>query len=380
MGVLAKRLSRGSLAIQPAIVSDIYDAALDPHGLQGLAAIVMAAGEGSSAALGILRANAFEEAAVHNLPDKALQDYAAYYRHINPCVPLALAHHPDSISRFTDLILQPDLERTEFHTDFLRVHDTVRCMGVPAVPIGSRLLLQFSVHRSRGSMDFSDDDVARLQGLTPHLQRAVQLRRRLNLDLHMNAGLAALERMAFGCVICDGAGHVLFANHAAEMLEASGVMTLVSRQGLLARNPNQSRQLAASIAATAAGSSGDALVLTTRDGTRVFVLTAPLPMRLGGQPGRVLVTFRSEAAATPLDAAALQRLFPLTTAEARLALALAAGHSLADYAAEHRVSDNTLRTQIASILHKTGTENQRELVRLLGLLPPIDRQAGKGIR
>lgn len=31
------------------------------------------------------------------------------------------------------------------------------------------------------------------------------------------------------------------------------------------------------------------------------------------------------------------------------------------------------RTQIASILHKIGTDNQRELVRPLGLPPPVDR-------
>ncbi len=380
MGVVPGRPIRGSLAIQPAIVSDIYDAALDPEGLQGLTAIVMAVGEGSSAALGILHGNAFAEAAICNLPDKALQDYAAYYRHINPCIPLAMARHPNSISRFTDLMPETDLERTEFHTDFLRVHDTVRAMGVPAVPVGPGVLLQFSVHRPRGSTDFSDDDVARLQDLAPHLQRAMQLRRRLDLGLHLNAGLAALETLAFGCVICDGAGHVLFANRAAEALEASGIVTLASRQGLRARNAGQSRQLAASIGQTAAGGSGDALILTTRDGIRVFVLTTPLPMRLGGQPGRVLVTLRSENTSTTLDAAALQQLFVLTTAEARLALALAAGHSLAEFAAQHRVSDNTLRTQIASILHKTGTENQRELVRLLGLLPPVGRPPGDRTR
>ncbi|PLP56249.1 hypothetical protein CYK37_26060 [Mesorhizobium loti] len=366
---------RRSFALQPAVVSDIYDAALD-QGLRGLAEIVMAVGQGCSAAVSIERAGTLEEVATHNLPDKALQDYAAYYRRINPCIPIAMAGHPDSISRFTDLITEPDLERTEFYTDFMQVHDTVRAMGAPGIPIGPALLLQVGVHRARGSADFSEDDVIRLQGLVPHLKRAMQLRCRLASGLRLDAGLAALQALAFGCVICDGAGHVLFANQAAETLEASGIITLAARQGLQARNLGQSRQLAASISATAAGGTGDALILTTRDGIRVFALTTPLPVRLGGQSGHVLVTLRSESAATTLDATALQQLFPLTTAEARLALALAAGHSLAKYAAEHRVSDNTLRTQIASILHKTGTENQRELVRMFGLLPPVERLAG----
>ncbi|MBR2691623.1 MAG: hypothetical protein IKE42_27525 [Aquamicrobium sp.] len=376
MGVVPKGLLRRP--IEPAVVSDLYDAALDPQGLRGLAEIVMAVGQGSSAAVSLERGNSFEEVATFNLPDKALQDYAAYYRRINPCIPIAMARHPGNISRFSDLIAEQDLERTEFYTDFMQVHDTVRAMGAPGIAIGPNLLLQVGVHRSRGSTDFDGNDVARLQGMVPHLKRAMQLRRRLSGGLDINAGLAALEAFAFGCVICDAAGHVLFANRAAEALEAGGIVTLTTRQGLQARNPGQSRQLATSIGATAAGGTGDALILTARDGTRVFALTTPLPVRFGGQPGHVLVTFRSESAATTLDATALQQLFPLTTAEARLALALAGGHSLARYAAEHKVSDNTLRTQIASILHKTGTENQRELVRLLGLLPPVDRMAGVG--
>src|SRR4051812_32346799 len=71
------------------------------------------------------------------------------------------------------------------------------------------------------------------------------------------------------------------------------------------------------------------------------------PSRFNGQPGRVLVTLRSEAAAPTFDPATLWRLFKLTPAEARLALAIAAGRSLAQIGGEHQVSENTLRTQLA---------------------------------
>lgn len=374
MNGIAKRAARASLPHLPEIVSDIYDAALDPRGLDGLAAVVMSVGEGSSAALSIHRGNSCDEAVVANLPDKVMQDYIAHYHRLNPCLPIAMARCPQTISRFTDVVPEAELERTEFYTDFLEVHDTTWVMGAPGIPIGSDRILQFGIHRGRKRRNFSDDDVARLQRLVPHLQRALQLRQRLAANLReVNIGFAALEALTFGCVICDGAGHVLFANQAAEILEASGVLTLAARQGVGAPGPIKSRQLAALIAETATDGNGGAMILAAPDGTRLFVLTTPLPPRLGGEPGQVLMTCRPENACSVLDVAELQQLFPLTLAEARLALAVAGGHSLAEFAAEHQVSDNTLRTQIASILRKTDTENQRELVRLLGLLPPVRR-------
>jgi DNA-binding CsgD family transcriptional regulator len=138
---------------------------------------------------------------------------------------------------------------------------------------------------------------------------------------------------------------------------------------------SESRQLAALVGETAVGGSGGAMILTAEGGARLFALVTPLPSHFSGQPGRVLVVLRSEAAAPALDAATLWRLFKLTPAEARLALAIAAGHSLGQIGREHHVSENTLRTQLVSILRKTDTANQRELVRMLSLLPPIHRPA-----
>jgi DNA-binding CsgD family transcriptional regulator len=89
------------------------------------------------------------------------------------------------------------------------------------------------------------------------------------------------------------------------------------------------------------------------------------------RPPSALVTLRRAAASPTVTAITLGRLFGLTPAEASLALALLAGRSLAEIGAERGVTGNTLRTQLAQVLRKTGTANQRNLVRLLGLLPPM---------
>ncbi|WP_261925950.1 helix-turn-helix transcriptional regulator [Methylorubrum sp. GM97] len=63
--------------------------------------------------------------------------------------------------------------------------------------------------------------------------------------------------------------------------------------------------------------------------------------------------------------AVLQRLFDLTPAEARLALAIGAGRTLQEISDETRLSNATLRSQLSSAFHKTGTRRQPELVSLL---------------
>ena len=71
----------------------------------------------------------------------------------------------------------------------------------------------------------------------------------------------------------------------------------------------------------------------------------------------------TEIAALPMDL--LWRTFALTESEARLAEALLAGGTLADYACERQVSKQTLRNQLVGVMRKTGTRRQPQLVSLL---------------
>lgn len=76
----------------------------------------------------------------------------------------------------------------------------------------------------------------------------------------------------------------------------------------------------------------------------------------------VLLVLHQLAAAASIAPPAIQVAFALSAAEARLAGALVAGGTLAKYAAEHGLSRNTARNQLAAIFVKTGTRRQTELV------------------
>jgi DNA-binding CsgD family transcriptional regulator len=57
--------------------------------------------------------------------------------------------------------------------------------------------------------------------------------------------------------------------------------------------------------------------------------------------------------------------FGLTASEARLALYIAGGHSLATYAGARGITRTTARNQLQMVFDKTGVRRQAELVKLL---------------
>jgi len=61
----------------------------------------------------------------------------------------------------------------------------------------------------------------------------------------------------------------------------------------------------------------------------------------------------------------LMQVFGLTAAEARLTEALAAGRSLEQIGEERGTSYGTLRVQLKSVMSKTGTRRQGELIALV---------------
>jgi DNA-binding CsgD family transcriptional regulator len=67
----------------------------------------------------------------------------------------------------------------------------------------------------------------------------------------------------------------------------------------------------------------------------------------------------------------LMDFFGLSAAEARLARAICHGDSVEEYATDQGLRLPTVRTQLSSIFHKTGTERQATLVRLIAGIPVV---------
>jgi DNA-binding CsgD family transcriptional regulator len=67
----------------------------------------------------------------------------------------------------------------------------------------------------------------------------------------------------------------------------------------------------------------------------------------------------------------LAEFFGLTRAESRLTIALLAGKTMRELAADSGVQITTARTQLSSVLRKVGVTRQAELIRLLSNIPVV---------
>jgi DNA-binding CsgD family transcriptional regulator len=92
---------------------------------------------------------------------------------------------------------------------------------------------------------------------------------------------------------------------------------------------------------------------------------APSPVPPIAAEPEVLLLISDPAAGVHVRASRLRELFGLTTAEARLARAMARGTSLQGFATAAGISEGTARAQLKSVFAKTNTHRQAELVALL---------------
>lgn len=270
------------------------------------------------------------------------------------------------------------LLKTEFYNDFARQFGLLRPMGV-MLQLTPHAVATVSAERLNTQMRFDGTDKPHFQRLVPYLKGALQLRLRHRANLpHTHAYVASLDALAFGTVICDARANVVFANSAAEALAAGGAGITLGRhgKGLSALIPAQSRALAELVHDAANGGAGGAMQISGVDGAAgLLVLVTPLPPPLNvlRGSGYALVSLRSARDNPAFVQASLEALFQLSPTQAAIALALYEGKSPEQIATERAVRISTLRTHLVQIFARTGAENQRDLIRLLGLLPPVRR-------
>jgi DNA-binding CsgD family transcriptional regulator len=379
------------------VVGTIYEAALEPllwpEALKGVA---RRAGASSAVALVVdLAAAEVGFAATAGLDPRSLEEYAAHYARVDPWNEY-LGRHACGRPYISQAIMDDrDLERTEFCADFLRRYGIFHALGGFAVRSGSLALL-CGVQRSRARGAFTATEMRRMAPLFPHLDRAARIHRRLARAGGLVDGLtAALDRVPLAVLLCDGLGRAVWMNRPAEIIVRAndglrvtgGRIETTSASALTA----QLRRLIGSAARISGAANGRGAAQCA--GTRtcgdedeaggvmqlprrwplkpLSVMVTPLTM-----PGReapdlaldfarpaVMLLISDPERAVTLPAERLARAFGFTTAEARLAAALATGTSLTDYAEAAQITIGTARWYLKQALAKTNSHRQSELVR-----------------
>lgn len=214
---------------------------------------------------------------------------------------------------------------------------------------------------------FTDAELECVRILLPSVARTQKLCARIDQAARASdEANAAVDALGLGAITLDRTGTMTWRNLAAgEMLarnawlaEADGRLQIVDP----AQRGGFDQIITAACAETAPRTAF--LRIQSRDGEWACALISPRP------GGGALICIRANGDQDD-RLALIRRLFGLTDAEARLAWALVSGESVAEFAAARAVSINTARVQLTSLLRKTMTRRQAELVALLGSIPPL---------
>jgi DNA-binding NarL/FixJ family response regulator len=269
------------------------------------------------------------------------------------------------------------LRRTAMYQEYLaprRIQEVVR-LDIFADPHRSQSI---SLARPWASGPFTSDELAFTRALMPHLQRVAALHAHVEGTTSIaRTAIDALDGAQAPLLLLDASGRVVHASAEADRLlhEADGLSA--GRDGLRAATPALSARLRAVLARTAGSSHAPgvsgALHLRRPSGKPDLVLVA-IPAQshsFGPDFGRasVVLQIKDPLARARPDPAILADAFDLTPSEAILAADLLCGLSVVEAAAKRGRSVATVRTHLASVLAKTGTARQSDLVRLLSRLP-----------
>lgn len=321
--------------------------------------------------------------------------YLAYYHPLNPYLVRARRDFAEARTRhLANVMLGPELVpeqsflRSEYYCDFARHHERRHLL---AGMIGVNEVIPFGLFRADDAEPFGEAERRRLRALLPHLQRALELRARLGQESQANwATRAALEALPVGVAIVDAGLRIHFMNRASQRDLAhpdAGLRALRSGPHagsgvyLAAQAKDEAASLRRLVASATSGGGGGSMRIVNRDMSARAVLVSPAPQDLSTDQVLVnesdpaekfaIIVIRDLERAAPPSIETLCEVFGLSRAEADVAATLAGGASAEDVAQQRNVSLATVRSQIRSILGKSGSENLRDFERSMASLAAI---------
>lgn len=311
-----------------------------------------------------------------------LKSYDEYYSRVN----VWAMNEPElkTARALTGSMLFPDrnLSKTEFYTDWLRPQDYFRVIG-GVVMRDDPWSTHFSSCRGRREGDFTPEQVQLYQDLLPHLARAIGIRGRFAyLQQLSDSSLALLDAAPAAVLLLDRRSRVLHGNTAAGVeLRRGDPLTLTTAGEVQIRGcPRSQAALRTAIAAVLDPVRGirechaTTLRVSRRNGELLSVQALSLPQRNVGAPGMAinqsvaacaLIVHGPASLVPPVGPELLRQLYRLTPAEVKIAIAIAEGQTVKQYAEQRAISRNTAASQLKGVFAKTGLRRQSDLVRWL---------------
>lgn len=224
--------------------------------------------------------------------------------------------------------------------------------------------LRLRVGRDRQWPRFDEGEVRIVRMLVPHLRRAIELREQLaaRRSSSIEFELELLSKLGVAVAVVDGSLSLLCSNETARQVLAAEDGILVEKQQLFASSAASTVRLRNAVQNVIDGVSSLSTVVVDR-----MIADTPLHVTIVGAHtgGRALLVIAGGGQPPANMPRILNDAYGLSPAEGRLVQLLVEGRSAIEAAAILGVSPNTARTQLKSVLRKTTTRRQSELVSVL---------------
>jgi DNA-binding CsgD family transcriptional regulator/PAS domain-containing protein len=308
----------------------------------------------------------------YGIEARAREEFARYFQARNVWEARAFelgAFKPGAVVTSDMLLPHRELLASEFYRDFLRPNDLNDLLGLvlhdgrtPPMP---RTVL--SIFRGHRQARFGPADIRLAREYLPHLARSVEMNFRFaELRRREAINRVTLTRFAPAFAYFGRDGVLLEANPAAEAIFARGDgLTLVGGR-LAAALPGDNALLQRAV------QNGDSPPFRiARPSGKLPYIVVPVALRSDAldppdarRPPLALFLHDPEVTAEPkLDV--LARVYKLTPSETRMVQALVLYGSAKSIFRNTGLNRNTVRSQLQSVLRKTGTNAQAELMRLV---------------
>ena len=271
----------GNADLEQRIIDAIYRGACDPNELDQAIELIARYFDCAGATLGEMD-QATPEAqimvGVRNIDHAFFADYGPY-AHLDPA-PFAFSALTTGTVTTTDHMFTAEfLRKNVFLHEFLRPHGVDGTLGGILLSAGGRFAM-VGIHHGTNREPFGDDDLACLRRLTPHLTRALQIRRLfLQSKSRRQTFEAIVNRNQTGMIGISGDGLTLFVNEAARVIAGASDGLVSNRAGrLIARDRTAAKHLAKLETDVARGGAGGIIQIQRPSGRPPYVvLVSPLP-------------------------------------------------------------------------------------------------------
>lgn len=277
-------------------------------------------------------------------------------------------HHVPRFVTEADYYAPGELEKEAIYNEFFYLRGLGHSAGTIAI-LPHQDMLCISFERGRDVGPFDAPSLARLDALRPHLMRASLVTARLGME-QIRTAIETLTAIGLPAAAVSQNGKVIEAN--APFADAVHIWTTRGDNRIALFDKGADAMLREGLSMLDRSAATHSIPVRSERGGPMVAVVQMVPLRrlaldIFGNTAAILIL--SQPKSELKDPSLLLSLFDLTPAELDVAQSVAGGLTVSEIAQARRRSISTVRNQLRTVMLKTGSTRQADLILLLGTLP-----------